>query len=117
MQSAFPYDAATIASLESALSIDRFSSYPTAAAGDRRRAIALYEWNSRTAFYVPLQAVEVGCATPVTGNYAICSDPLGTTSRPSSVSIGVSRYEFARMMHSGVLGMLSSKTRMALLLV
>jgi len=62
VQSAFSYDAATIASLESALSIDRFSSYLTAADGDRRRAIALYEWNSRVsaAFYVPLQAVEVG---------------------------------------------------------
>lgn len=62
MQSAFAYDAPTLANLEAALSTDRLSSYLAAANGDRRHAIALYEWNTRVsaAFYVPLQAVEVG---------------------------------------------------------
>jgi hypothetical protein len=52
---------ATLANLEAALSIDRFSSYVTASQGDRQRAITFYEWNSQVsaAFYVPLQAVEV----------------------------------------------------------
>jgi hypothetical protein len=40
---------------------DRLSSYLAASANKRRRAIALYEWNSAVsaAFYVPLQTVEV----------------------------------------------------------
>jgi len=47
---------------EAALSVDRLSSYLAAANGDPRHALALYEWNTRVsaAFYVPLQAVEVG---------------------------------------------------------
>ena len=62
MQSGFSYDATSITNLETALSIDRFSSYLKAVRGDRRLALALYEWNTRVsaAFYVPLQAVEVG---------------------------------------------------------
>jgi len=57
----FSYSSASIVNLETALSIDRFFSYVAASGGDRRRAIALYEWNSQVsaAFYVPLQAVEV----------------------------------------------------------
>jgi len=62
VQSAFSYDAPTIANLEAALSVDRLSSYLAASHGDPRHAIALHEWNTRVsaAFYVPLQAVEVG---------------------------------------------------------
>ena len=45
-----------------AISADRFSSYLRARANDPARALALYEWNAAlcAAFYLPLQAVEVG---------------------------------------------------------
>jgi hypothetical protein len=48
--------------LISAFSADRFSSYLLARANDPARALALYEWNAAlcAAFYLPLQAVEVG---------------------------------------------------------
>jgi hypothetical protein len=45
-----------------AFSADRFSSYLLARGNDPARALALYEWNAAlcAAFYLPLQAVEVG---------------------------------------------------------
>jgi hypothetical protein len=45
-----------------AFSADRFSSYLLARANDPARALALYEWNAAlcAAYYIPLQAVEVG---------------------------------------------------------
>lgn len=58
----FRYQKGQVDSVEAALSVDRFSSYVSAAAGDRQLALRLYEWNSKVsaAFYVPLQSVEVG---------------------------------------------------------
>jgi hypothetical protein len=57
----FVYTPETLADLETVLSVDRFATYTAAAGGDRRRAIALYDWNGAVsaAFYIPLQAVEV----------------------------------------------------------
>jgi hypothetical protein len=57
----FFYNALDIANVEASLSRERFATYANATDGDRRRAIALYEWNSAVsaAFYVPLQTVEV----------------------------------------------------------
>ncbi|HEV3157500.1 MAG TPA: hypothetical protein VGZ00_09175 [Candidatus Baltobacteraceae bacterium] len=50
-----------LAELEEALSCDRLSPYLIACTDDRRRAIDLYEWNSKVsaAFYILLQTVEV----------------------------------------------------------
>lgn len=62
MGNPFQYEKGQVDNVEAALSVDRFSSYVGASRGDRRLALALYEWNSRVsaAFYVPLQSVEVG---------------------------------------------------------
>jgi hypothetical protein len=61
LQPPFVHTPTSLANLEAALSADRFATYVTAAGGDRRRGIALYEWNASVsaAFYFPLQAVEV----------------------------------------------------------
>jgi hypothetical protein len=55
----FVYTPAALADLESVLSIDRFATYTAAVGDNRRRAIALYEWNGAisAAFYIPLQIV------------------------------------------------------------
>ena len=51
--------------------------------GDRRRAIALYEWNTRVsaAFYVPLQTVEVGLRNACQGGSEPQGRPIDTSAR------------------------------------
>jgi hypothetical protein len=57
-----PVKGSEIAAILTAISADRFKTYLAAAGYDQERAFRLYLWNAQLgeAFYMPLQAVEVG---------------------------------------------------------
>jgi len=71
-------DASKFAHIQAHLGHDRLTHYMTATAGDIRRAIALYVWNTTVsaAFYGSLQALEVGLRN---GMHVALSNSYGAT--------------------------------------
>ena len=57
----FLYTANEINELEKSISTERLSTYLKATNGDKKKAVELYLWNSKTsaAFYFPLQSLEI----------------------------------------------------------
>ena len=60
---------AELEALKTAISLPRFGNYLVAAGFDEQRALRLYMWNSQIgeAFYLPLQAIEVGLRNRISG--------------------------------------------------